>query len=287
MTLKTDEPADEWREIDRWDGGVGWIAHPEEALQRASHAIVVDSGAERTGDGSVAPDDDEGGLPDDEEGLPDDHDGVAPDDDEGGMSDDDEGVAPDDEGDVPDGDVWVIDPLDVTGLDDLLADLGDVAGVAVLVDRHERDAAEVATRHGVSVWLPEWIDGVAEDLDAPVERFGETLPGSAYRVVPVLDNRFWQEAALFDGSTLVVPEAVGTTAYFRSGRRELGVHPVLRLRPPRKSLGRFTPNRILVGHGEGIDEDAAAVLQGALSDARRTAPRAYANAALDLFGRRR
>ena len=239
MTLKTDEPAENWREIDRWDGGVGWIAHPEEALQRASHALVVDSDTSSTSDKKNA----------------------------------------------PDGNVWVLDPLDVAGLDEFLADLGEVAGVTVLLDRHRRDAAEIATRHGVSVWLPEWMDGVEEELDAPVERFGEFLPGSNYRIAPIIDNRFWQEAALFDGSTLVVPEAVGTTPYFLAGGRDLGVHPMLRLRPPRNTLGEFTPRRLLVGHGEGIDEGAAAPLQQALSDARRTAPRAYAGAVRDLLGR--
>ena len=239
VTLKIDEPADEWREIDRWDGGVGWIAHPEEALQRASHALVVDP----------------------------------------------DGQEPSGEQDAPDGDVWVIDPVDAVGLDEFLADLGEVAGVTVLIDRHTRDAAEVATRHDVSVWLPEWMDDVEAEIDAPVERFGETLPGSNYRVVPVVDNRFWQEAALFDGSTLVVPEAVGTTPYFLAGGRDLGVHPILRLRPPRNALGGLTPRRLLVGHGEGIDEGAAATLQQALADAWRTAPRAYAGAVKDLLGR--
>ena len=30
------------KEIDRFDGGVGWIAEPDEDLQRASHALVAD-----------------------------------------------------------------------------------------------------------------------------------------------------------------------------------------------------------------------------------------------------
>jgi len=36
--------SDEYREIDRWDRGVGWIAHPGETMQRASHALVGDDG---------------------------------------------------------------------------------------------------------------------------------------------------------------------------------------------------------------------------------------------------
>jgi hypothetical protein len=30
--------------VDEWDGGVGWIAHPEETMQRASHALATESG---------------------------------------------------------------------------------------------------------------------------------------------------------------------------------------------------------------------------------------------------
>jgi hypothetical protein len=37
-------PAEDIREIDRWSGGVGWIAHPEEEAQRASHAIATPDG---------------------------------------------------------------------------------------------------------------------------------------------------------------------------------------------------------------------------------------------------
>lgn len=32
----------EFNEIDAFDGGVGWLAHPEEAMERASHALVED-----------------------------------------------------------------------------------------------------------------------------------------------------------------------------------------------------------------------------------------------------
>jgi hypothetical protein len=45
MPLKADAPATEYREIDRWDGGVGWIAHPDESMQRASHVLEADGEA--------------------------------------------------------------------------------------------------------------------------------------------------------------------------------------------------------------------------------------------------
>jgi hypothetical protein len=47
-----------------------------------------------------------------------------------------------------DGDVWLVDPVDVAGLDALLAPLGTVRGVLQLLDRHARDCAALARRHG-------------------------------------------------------------------------------------------------------------------------------------------
>jgi hypothetical protein len=64
----------------------------------------------------------------------------------------------------------------------------------------------------------------------------------------------------------------------RAGDESLGVHPALRLTPPRR-LRRFSPERLLVGHGAGVHEDASAVLEDALSGARARAPRLYAETA--------
>lgn len=173
-----------------------------------------------------------------------------------------------------DGDVWVVDPVDTPELDELLAVLGEVRGVAVLLDRHWRDADAVAERHDVPVFVPDWFDGVPE-MDADARRFGDRLPDTAFRTRRVVDNRFWQEAALFDGETLVVPEAVGTADYYAPGDARLGVNPLLRLRPPRSTLGGLGPERIVVGHGAGVGSDATAALEAALADARRTAPQAF------------
>lgn len=173
-----------------------------------------------------------------------------------------------------DGDVWVVDPVDTPELDDLLAEMGDVRGVAVLLDRHYRDADVVAERHDVPVFVPDWFSGVPE-MDADVEVFGDRLPDTDYRARRVVDNRVWQEAALFDGETLVVPEAVGSADYFAPDH-PLGVHPMLRLFPPRDPLGGLGPERILVGHGEGVEEDAPAALDVALANARTGAPKSMA-----------
>jgi hypothetical protein len=216
------EGASEYREIDRWDAGVGWLAHPEETMQRASHAVAGDDG------------------------------------------------------------VWVFDPVDARGVDDLVAEFGDVAGVVVGLDRHKRDAARVARRHDVPVYVHVEMTGVADDLDAPVERFDRRLGDSGFEAFEVLNTPVppWQEVGFFretDG-TLVVPEAVGTAAYFCAPGERLGVHPMLRPFPPRRALSRYDPDRVLVGHGEGVSDDASRALSDALENARRNLPGAYGRA---------
>jgi len=182
--------------------------------------------------------------------------------------------------------VWAVDPLDAPGLDDLLAEFGAVTGVVCCLARHTRDSAAIARRHDVPVYLPGWMTGVASGLDAPVERFGRELPGTDYAAIRVRDGSVppWQEVALFDGETLYVPEAVGTGAFFRGGDERLGVHAMLRLTPPRRPLGGLDPDRVLVGHGEGIESDAAGALRTALAGARRTAPSLYARALRSVVG---
>ena len=171
-----------------------------------------------------------------------------------------------------DGEVWVFDPVDAEGVDDLLAEFGSVAGVAVLLDRHKRDAAAVANRHDVSVYVPEWMNGVERKLDAPVERFGDELAG--FDINRLIDNPAWQEAVCFDGETLLVPEALGTVSYFCASGETLGVHPMLRLLPPR-SLREYDPERLLVGHGEGVFEDVPRAIRDALGGARSKTPSLY------------
>jgi hypothetical protein len=215
MPMKSSGPGS-LNEIDRWDGGAGWVAHPDEEMQRASHALLSD------------------------------------------------------------GDVWVVDPVDADGLDEWLTDLGNVAGVLVLLDRHKRDAAVLATRHDVAVHVPRWMSGVATKLDARVERLGGTLADTGYEVQRVIDNPLWQEAALHhpEEGVLLTPEVFGTVDYYCAPGERLGVHPALRLFPPRK-LGRFDADRLLVGHGEGVATGAGDAIEAALDSSRRNAPGLY------------
>lgn len=209
--------------VDRFDGGVGWIAYPDETMRRASHAIESDGG------------------------------------------------------------LWLVDPVDAEGLDDLLAEYADPEGIAVLLDRHKRDAAAIANRHDVPVYVPEWMDGVVGDLDAPTKRFDRRLAG--FDVLRLIDNPLWQEAVLVDGETLVVPEALGTAAYFRAPDEPLGVHPMLRVFPPR-TLRSYDPNRLLVGHGDGIFEDVGRTIRRAIDGSRRTAIPLYLRSVREFVGGR-
>ena len=170
----------------------------------------------------------------------------------------------------------VVDPVDAEGIDDLFAEFGDVAGVIVLLDRHKRDAAAVARRHDAPVYVPEALAGVEDDIDAPTERVRRQVPGTDYGIHTLTSNPAWKEAALYGDAddTLVVPEAVGTADYFLAGDERLGVHPMLRLTPPKK-LGRLDPDRLLVGHGHGITTDASAALSDALRGSRGRTPGLY------------
>jgi len=230
MSFRETGPAPNLTETDRWDGGFSWIAHPEEGMQRASHALAVD------------------------------------------------------------GDVWVVDPVDGEGLDDLLADEGNVAGVVILLDRHKRDCAELARRHDVAVHVPGFMDAVTGDLDADTATFSNTLADTGFELVSVVDSALtpvgaWREAALVhpDRGTIVASESLGTTDYFRAPGEHLGVHPMRRLTPPNALTG-YDPNRVLVGHGTGVFENAAGAVREAVEHSRSRTPAAYASIFTDLLG---
>ena len=72
---------------------------------------------------------------------------------------------------------------------------------------------------------------------------------------------------------LVTADALGTVPhYFALGGEPLGVHPLLRLAPP-KQLARLDPEHVLCGHGAGVHERATEALRGALANSRRRLPR--------------
>jgi len=74
------------------------------------------------------------------------------------------------------------------------------------------------------------------------------------------------------GAAGLAAEAIGTGPLFGLGRRA-GVHPMLRAVPPRSALGRYSPDRLLVGHGPALDADAAPALSQALASSRTDLPK--------------
>jgi hypothetical protein len=164
---------------------------------------------------------------------------------------------------VVDGGVWLIDPVDVPGLDERVRAAGEPRGVIQLLDRHNRDCAELAARYGVP------HIGPRDPADTPFSLLG------------VVSFPRWHERALWwePGRVLAVADVLGTRPYFLTEGEELGVHPFLRLTPPAKLRG-LEPLHILVGHGKGIHGDEAPdALRRAIDTSRRRAPAALAQTA--------
>jgi len=157
------------------------------------------------------------------------------------------------------GGVWLIDPVDGDGLGDRLAALGEVRGVVQLLDRHPRDCAALAARHGVPL------------LRTPFDR----VAGAPFEPIQVLRRRRWSETALWwpRQRALIVPEALGTAPYYRAPDEPVGVHPLLRLTPPRILRG-FDAERLLPGHGAPLEgPDVADRVRRAIDRSRREIPR--------------
>jgi hypothetical protein len=134
------------------------------------------------------------------------------------------------------GRVWLVDVVVWPDALERARSLGEPAGVIQLLDRHNRDCADVAAQLGVPHLR------VPDRLDAPLQ------------IVRVVNLPLWHERALWwpEGRVLVVADALGTVGYFTPRGAALGVHPLLRLFPPKRRLGRLEPDVVLVGHGEGV-----------------------------------
>lgn len=154
------------------------------------------------------------------------------------------------------GGVWLIDPVDTPELEERVRAFGEPAAVLQLLDRHER---------GCHAW--------AERLGVPHLRAWESVESAPFEALPVRRRRWWREVALWEPSsrTLVCADALGTVPYFCAPGERIGLHPLVRLFPPR-ALGRVAPERILCGHGSGVHDDATTALQEALRTARRRLP---------------
>ena len=105
-----------------------------------------------------------------------------------------------------DGRVWLVDPVDVDGLDERVRTLGEPAAVLQLLDRHNRDCAAIASRLGV-----------------PHHVVPETLPQTPFELVRVVRLPRWHEVALWwpERRVLVCADAAGHGRLLH-GRRRTG-----------------------------------------------------------------
>ena len=154
--------------------------------------------------------------------------------------------------------VWVIDPIDGDGVDERIRALGEPKGVVRLLDRHPRDCEAFAARFGVPLHCE--------------PRAGVT--GAPFDVVPVLNIRGWHEVALWFPleRTLVCADALANAPGYRAPGECVGVHPFLRLRPPRR-LTEYPAEHLLLGHGPGLHgSQAAPAIRRAMDTAWRQTP---------------
>jgi hypothetical protein len=159
---------------------------------------------------------------------------------------------------VADGRVWVIDPVDGPGVVERIRAAGEPAGVIQLLDRHNRDSRAVADALDVPLHV------------VPVEAIG----AAPFEFRVVRKGWTWKEVALWWPAPrlLVVADALGTVGYFVAPGERLGVHPLLRLIPPRRRLAGLDPEVVLCGHGEGVMHGADKPFRDALRTSRRRLP---------------
>jgi hypothetical protein len=69
-----------------------------------------------------------------------------------------------------------------------------------------------------------------------------------------------------------------------TGEERIGVHPMLRLVPPRSALSGLDPDRVVVGHGPGVQDGAARAVADALDSARGNTLSLYGEAAKSFLG---
>ncbi|HLH65009.1 MAG TPA: hypothetical protein VKV27_04860 [Solirubrobacteraceae bacterium] len=155
------------------------------------------------------------------------------------------------------GRVWLVDPFEDEVALAAACELGRPAAVLQLLDRHERDCGRLAQR-----------------LEVAHLRLPSVLPDSPLTVVRVIWRRWWHELALWweDRQALIVAEALGTAPVMALGRR-VGLHPLLRLSPPRAALTVHRAERLLVGHGRPLHAGASDAIAEALGAARTDLPR--------------
>jgi hypothetical protein len=164
---------------------------------------------------------------------------------------------------VLDAGVLVLDPVDVPGLEQELASAGHVIGVATLLDRHQRDAEQLARRLDAPRLTPRALGGPGLGLSGVDER-------------TVIARRGWHESLLWlpGRRLLYCSETLGTAPFFlASSSDRLGMHPLARAFPPRAAFEGLEPVVMAFGHGPPLADGSAEAMREVLRTARRHLPR--------------
>lgn len=177
--------------------------------------------------------------------------------------------------------IFLVDPLDAENLDEKLEDYGEVKGIIVLFDRHQRDSEQLAEKYGCPIYVPEWLE---PKIDVDAKPIKMKIPGTDWELIETVNTFTGREAGLYNEKTgtLIVADALGTVNFFKGRNEKLGLNPLYRLSPP-KDLLKYEVERIFCGHGRGIQENSQEILEETLNKARRKATSAYFNAVKSMI----
>ena len=168
--------------------------------------------------------------------------------------------------------MWLVDPVDADDAIERAGALGEFAGILQLLDRHNRDCEELSARLGV-----------------PHHRLPADSPELPFEAKALIDNRLWREAMLWwpAKKALIVTEALMTVPDLNVGDTGVGLHPALRLIPPRAAAEHEDAEHLLVGHGRPLHAaDTGARVKRAVDHSRRDIPKLLARTPKIIKGMR-
>ena len=169
---------------------------------------------------------------------------------------------------VDDGRVWVIDPLVGDGVEERIRAAGEPAGVLQLLDRHNRDCAELAKRLGVP-------HHVVPTTGVP-----------PFELIPIRMGRRWKEVALWwpERRVLVCADALGTATTSAQATSGSGFIRSCGCGRRAGSWEDWSRRRSSAVTAKASSRTPAAALREALSTSRRRIPGQVASACARLAG---
>ena len=188
-----------------------------------------------------------------------------------------------------DGNVWLVDPERVDGIEAELEALGTPTAIVSTVGWHDRDVDWYAARYGIPIYGASWLRNRL--YRTPLVRVEREIPDSPFQLLDTSMRglwSWWTESALWwpEERVLVTGDCLGTAVYFAAEHEKLGAHPFARFSPP-QTLDGLGPQRIYCGHGRSVDEGATEALRRALRVGRGNPLPAWVGAAARLWTRSR